>query len=266
MAEQNLLETAIYASIEAGVKIMEIYDSKDFDIQLKSDQSPLTKADILANQIICEILQKTNIPILSEEGNHEPYETRKHWELLWIVDPIDGTKEFIKKNGEFTVNIALVKNQIPIMGVIYIPVTQEIYFSENKIGSFKSTIQNSSLDFNSLLKKATKLPVIDKKTEYTIAISRSHLSKATEDYISELSKKHTSVKLVSKGSSLKLCMVAEGTADCYPRFAPTMEWDTAAGHAICLNAGKNIIDFETNEPILYNRECLTNNWFIAIKP
>lgn len=263
MTEQELLKTAVYASIEAGIKIMEIYNSDDFDIQLKSDHSPLTKADLLANQMICKILHETNIPILSEEGKHESYEKRKKWDSLWIVDPIDGTKEFIKKNGEFTVNIALVQKQKPIIGVIYIPVTNEIYFSAKSIGSYKSLIKNSPFDFNTFLENASKLPIIEDKTDFTIAVSRSHLSKATEDYIAKLSKKHSTVKLVSKGSSLKLCMIAEGTANHYPRFAPTMEWDTAAGHAICLNAGKDIIDYETNKSMLYNREHLTNNWFIA---
>jgi len=263
MNNQNLLEIAINGSIEAGCKIMEVYNSDNFDIQLKSDNSPLTKADLLANQIICQVLKKTSIPILSEEEKHQSYEERKHWTSLWIVDPIDGTKEFIKKNGEFTVNIALVENQIPIIGVIYVPVTGEIYFSSPEIGSFKSIIKTKVSKFDALLKTAQKLPFVNDKSEFVVAASRSHLSKETEDFISELSEQHASIKLISKGSSLKLCMVAEGSVDCYPRFAPTMEWDTAAGHAICLNAGKDVIDFETNKSMLYNRERLTNNWFIV---
>lgn len=263
MTEQQLLEIAINTSIEAGFKIMEIYTSNDFDIQLKSDDSPLTKADLLANELICKALQKTNIPILSEEGKHEAYERRKNWTSLWIVDPIDGTKEFIKKNGEFTVNIALVENQIPNIGVIYVPVTKEIYFSSKEIGTYKSVVSTSNLTLEELIKSAEKLPTTQSKNEYIIAASRSHLSKATEDFIAELSQKHESIKLVSKGSSLKLCMVAEGSVDCYPRFAPTMEWDTAAGHAICLNAGKDVFDYKTNKSMLYNREILTNNWFIV---
>lgn len=263
MEEQQLLEIAIESAIEAGYKIMEIYSSNDFDIQLKSDDSPLTKADLFANQIICEKLSKSNVPILSEEGKHESFEKRNKWSTLWVVDPIDGTKEFIKKNGEFTVNIALIENQKPRLGVIYVPATNEIYFSSKAIGSFKSIVETKSDNYKRLIKNAVKLPFTKNKTEYIVAASRSHLSKETEEFISNLSKDYSNVKLISKGSSLKLCMIAEGTADCYPRFAPTMEWDTAAGHAICLYAGKDVIDYTTKKSMLYNREKLTNNWFIV---
>ena len=254
MSESDLLKVAIEASIQASKRIMEIYLNEDFEIQSKEDDSPLTKADLAANKIICELLEKTGIPILSEEGKHLPFSTRKSWEYLWIVDPIDGTKEFIKRNGEFTVNIALVRNQVPILGVILIPVTQELY---------KCLATEINNDLERTIQIAEKLPIKNSTSPYVVAASISHQTKETVDYINQLSIEHAEIKLISKGSSIKLCMVAEGTANCYPRFAPTMEWDTAAGQAICLYAGKDVIDMETKKSMLYNRERLTNNWFLV---
>jgi len=263
MNESKLLQIAIDASIKASERIMEIYLNENFEIQSKEDDSPLTKADLAANKIICELLENTEIPILSEEGKHLPYSERQHWESLWIVDPIDGTKEFIKRNGEFTVNIALVTNQIPVLGVILVPVTQEIYFASSELGSFKSCVDNINTDLDITIDKAQKLPFKNSTNPYIVAASKSHQTKETVDYIEQLSKEHKYVQLISKGSSLKICMVAEGSANCYPRFAPTMEWDTAAGQAICIYAGKEVIDMTTNKSILYNREILTNNWFLV---
>lgn len=260
---KQLLATAIKASLEAGKRIMEIYNNEDFEVDFKGDDSPLTKADLASHDIIMAHLKETNIPVLSEEGKDLPYEKRKGWSQLWIVDPIDGTKEFIKKNGEFTVNIALVENQIPILGVIYVPALQELYFGDKENGSFKV---NNITDFSNLekiLKDAIKLPMPLEKECYTVVASKSHLSPETEDYILELEKEHGKVSSISKGSSLKLCMVAEGQADCYPRFAPTMEWDTAAGQAICMYAGKTVLDYKTKKEMLYNRENLLNNWFLV---
>ena len=263
MNETALLQVALEASIKASERIMEIYLNENFEIQSKEDDSPLTKADLAANKIICEILEKTNLPILSEEGKPLPYSDRQHWETLWIVDPIDGTKEFIKRNGEFTVNIALVTNQVPVLGVILVPATQEVYFASSEHGSFKSTVEKISDDMSNIFFSAQKLPFQNSTHPYVVAASKSHQSKETIDYIEQLSKKHKEVQLISKGSSLKICMVAEGSANCYPRFAPTMEWDTAAGQAICLYAGKEVIDMSTNKSMLYNREVLRNNWFLV---
>ncbi len=260
---KKLLETAIQASLDAGKKIMNIYENDDFEVDFKEDNSPLTKADITSHNIITKYLEDTRIPILSEEGSKMDYSKRKTWEQLWIVDPIDGTKEFIKRNGEFTVNIALVKNQEPILGVIYVPAQQTLYFSSEDMGSFKSEKINIDSSFDHILKKAKKLPIIKENKVYTVVASKSHLSKETEDYIEELKEKYARVETISKGSSLKLCMVAEGIADCYPRFAPTMEWDTAAGQAICKFAGKTVIDRNTGKEMLYNREELLNNWFLV---
>jgi 3'(2'), 5'-bisphosphate nucleotidase len=259
----SYLHLAAMAAIEAGKRIMEIYETDDFDVDFKSDNSPLTRADVAAHEIIVEHLNKTGIPVLSEEGKHMPYSDRKDWNTLWIVDPIDGTKEFIKKNGEFTVNIALVENQIPILGIICVPALDELYFSTKENGAYKSeNIDQFQMTIN-VLKHGVKLPLDKNRSTYTIVASRSHLSEETQDYIDDLKEKHGSVDLISKGSSLKLCMVAEGAADCYPRFAPTMEWDTAAGQAICMHAGFDVIDWKTQKTMLYNRENLLNNWFLV---
>ena len=170
---------------------------------------------------------------------------------MWIVDPLDGTKEFVKRNGEFTVNIALIKDGAPIIGVIYVPVSRCLYFASHT-GTYK--------EHNG---EKNKLPMIKKQRNFRVVGSRSHLSLETENYINKLRKEKGEIDLVSMGSSLKICLVAEGFADVYPRFAPTMEWDTAAGHAIAKYAGKNLIDLETNSEMIYNRPILKNNWFIV---
>ena len=264
MYNNQLLSIAIEASIKAGKAIMEIYESNDLGIKVKGDKSPLTKADLAADRIIEDFLVKTDIPILSEEGKDIPYETRKNWNYLWIVDPIDGTKEFINKNGEFTVNIALIKNQKTVLGVVYAPAIDELYFSSEENGSFKAN-NISHLQLDEIYKSAKSLPIKSKKNKYTVVASRSHMSSETETYISNLRREHGEVELISKGSSLKIVMVAEGIADCYPRFAPTMEWDTAAGQAICEHAGFNVIDWDTKETMKYNRKELLNNWFLVKK-
>jgi 3'(2'), 5'-bisphosphate nucleotidase len=260
---QDLLKIAISAALEAATEILKIYHSDDFEVQLKSDDSPLTKADLVSHQVIESYLKPTNIPILSEEGKDISYDERKDWAQLWIVDPIDGTKEFIKRNGEFTINIALIENQRPILGVVYAPVLNELYFSTNKNGAFKVSVDLTDFDVNNLLDSALKLPLNREDKTYTIVASRSHLSDETVDFIEEIKKEKGDVHLISKGSSLKLCLVAEGSADCYPRFAPTMEWDTAAGQAICEHTGFRVIDWETKEDLLYNRPKLLNNWFVV---
>ena len=259
----NLLHTAITAALEAGKVILDIYHSDDFEIELKADNSPLTKADLASHHMIMSHLSKTNIPVLSEEGKSIPYNERKNWNQLWIVDPIDGTKEFIKRNGEFTVNIALIENQKTVLGVIFVPVTGDLYFSTKDMGSYKVAVNLEDYNIDSLLSPAKKLPLERDDKTFTIVASRSHMSPETETYVSEMRQKHVAVNLISKGSSLKLCMVAEGQADCYPRFAPTMEWDTAAGQAICEHAGFEVIDWSTKEMMLYNREELLNHWFVV---
>lgn len=244
------LSVAKKAAIEAGLEILKVYHQK-IDVEFKKDNSPLTIADKNANHIIEKYLLTTNIPILSEEGRHAPYQERKNWNLVWIVDPLDGTKEFIKKNGEFTVNIALVKNGIPIIGVIYVPVSKCLYFASYQ-GSFKE-----------LEGERLKLPLMRNNNIYKVVGSRSHGSSETEKYYADLKKEKNEIEFVSLGSSIKICLVAEGVADVYPRFAPTMEWDTAAGHAIAKYANKKLIDLETEQEMVYNRSNLKNNWFIV---
>ena len=260
---KNLLNTAIIAALEASKAILEIYHSGAFDIEIKGDNSPLTKADTASHNVIMSYLETTGIPVLSEEGRDIPYQERKDWKQLWIVDPIDGTKEFIKRNGEFTVNIALIENQKPIIGVIFVPVTGALYFSSKEIGAFKVAVDLDDYDVEVLLLNSNKLPLQREDYTFTIVASRSHMSLETEEYVQKMRKKHGAVNIISKGSSLKLSMVAEGTADCYPRFAPTMEWDTAAGQAICEHAGFEVIDWDTKKNMLYNRKELLNSWFLV---
>lgn len=256
-------QIAVKAALEAGEKILEVYNSSDgIKVEIKSDESPLTQADLLSHEVITKYLLKTKIPILSEEGSEIPYEERKLWEKLWIVDPIDGTKEFIKKNGEFTVNIALIENQKPVIGVVFAPVLNDLYVSEEGVGAYK--VQTDSFNIEDIdYSKMAQLPKERQDKTYTIVASRSHKSPETTKFIDEMKEKHNGVNLISKGSSLKLCMVAEGEADCYPRFAPTMEWDTAAGQAICNHAGIDVTDVGTKKNMIYNREKLLNNWFIV---
>ena len=257
------LETAILAALEAGKEILKIYHSGDFDIEIKGDNSPLTKADTASHRVIMRYLNKTEIPVLSEEGRAIDYRERKDWRQLWIVDPIDGTKEFIKRNGEFTVNIALVEDQKTSIGVIFVPATGILYFSSQAMGAFKVGVDLENFDLKTVISSASKLPLEREDPTYTIVASRSHMSPETEAYVQDMREKYGEVNLISKGSSLKLCMVAEGQANCYPRFAPTMEWDTAAGQAICEHAGFQVIDWGTKENMLYNREELLNNWFLV---
>ena len=260
---KQLLNTAITAALEAGKAILEIYHSGEFDVEIKGDNSPLTKADTSSHNVIMSFLKKTDIPVLSEEGKAIPYEERKDWSQLWIVDPIDGTKEFIKRNGEFTVNIALIENQKTLIGVIFVPVTGELYFSTKEMGAFKVAVNIENYNIETAISNGHKLPLQRKDNTFTIVASRSHMSTETEEYVQQMRNIHAEVNLISKGSSLKLCMVAEGAANCYPRFAPTMEWDTAAGQAICEHAGFKVMDWGTKQDMLYNREELLNNWFLV---
>ena len=259
----QLLHTAIIAALEASKAILDIYHSGAFDIELKGDNSPLTRADTASHNVIMSYLEATNIPVLSEEGRDISYQERKAWKHLWIVDPIDGTKEFIKRNGEFTVNIALIENQRPLIGVVFVPITGVLYFSSKELGAFKVAVHLEDYDVEVLLSKGNKLPSQREDNTFTIVASRSHMSAETKEYIQQIRDLHGKINLISKGSSLKLCMVAEGTANCYPRFAPTMEWDTAAGQAICEHAGFQVIDWPTKESMLYNRKDLLNNWFLV---
>ncbi len=260
----TLVNKAIQASIKAGSAILEVYSREDFEVQLKSDNSPLTLADRKAHDVIVAQLEETGIPILSEEGRGIPYEERKNWNQFWLVDPLDGTKEFVKRNGEFTVNIALIENGQPTMGIIYVPVTDVLYLGSIAEGAFKveKALTNSSQ--SELMQTAQKLPFKREDNTYKVVASRSHMSPETEEYVDKLRQKHENVEIVSKGSSLKLCLVAEGNADIYPRFGPTSEWDTAAGHAIVLaSGGKVVLAEDESKELMYNKEDILNPYFVA---
>ena len=257
------LELSIEAAILAGIEILKIYKT-DFSIETKTDNSPLTLADKMSHQKITEFLKQTAYPILSEEGIEIKYNERKNWTTFWLIDPLDGTKEFIKRNGEFTVNIALIENQIPIMGIIYVPVSKELYFASKEEGAFKIENIHSFEDYKANISNREKLPIQKNlNRNFSIVASRSHLSKETENFINSVKKEHGEISIVSKGSSLKLCMIAEGKADVYPRYAPTMEWDTAAGHAIIKYAGGSVKQYASQNEVIYNKEDLLNPWFLC---
>lgn len=258
------LETAIQAALDAGEAIMNIYNT-DFEVNYKKDKSPLTEADKKANDIINSYLRKTNIPIISEENDEIDYKTRQHWSQCWIVDPLDGTKEFINRNGEFTVNIALVEEGKPILGVIYIPFSKTLYYGDVlSKNTFKAELSshNTNLSDVQVLSKSLKAKKRTKKMR--IISSRFHMNQETLDFIEQLKYKGNEIEVISKGSSLKFCLIVEGMADIYPRFAPTMEWDTAAGQAICNAIGIDVISQETNKPLLYNKQNLLNPYFITL--
>lgn len=233
-------------ALKAGKAIMQVYE-RDFAIYEKEDKSPLSEADLLSNTITCDSLAKFNLPILSEENSIISFEQRKNWEYFFLVDPLDGTKEFIKRNGEFTVNIALIHKQSPVLGVVYAPALNLMYSAKKGEGAFK----NDEL-----------LPLALNKDTYKIVASKSHMSDETKDFIDklEVDKKK---ELISMGSSLKLCLVASDEADIYPRLAPTMEWDTAAADAIVREAKKMSYDFYSKKPLLYNKENLKNPYFVV---
>jgi len=220
--------------IQAGLKVLEVYQSRDFEIKTKNDNSPLTRADLISHEIICRALSKDypNIPILSEESC-DSFSISSPNNLFWCIDPIDGTKEFIKRNDEFTINIALISNKKPIMGLIYAPALDQLYYASKGKGSFFET---KKLSKKIIAKKADKNHLI-------FAVSRSHISEQTHNFLDL----HESNSIKNIGSSLKLCGVAMGEVDCYPRFGPTSLWDIASGHIIVSEAGGYVLDKSLNE-------------------
>ena len=259
----NDILNAVYLAADA---IMEVYGQAEIKSEKKDDNSPVTIADIRAHNIIEETLMKSGWPILSEEGEHASYEVRENWDYFWVVDPLDGTKEFIKGNGEFTINIALVKRDAPIWGIVHSPVLDWTYIGGPKVGSLKST---GRLNYAQINEKGQSLPgKLPKKL--TIVASRSHGSPLTESLLNKWEKKHGEIDRISMGSSLKICLVAEGSAHAYPRAALTMEWDTAAGHAIALGAKCHMFRMEElnkelkwSHPLVYNKQNLLNPFFIV---
>ena len=242
---------------KAGNEIMKIYQ-QDFEVNYKKDNSPLTKADIKSNEVITEGLKDLypQIPILSEESKEVQYNIRKNWEYFWLVDPLDGTKEFVKKNGEFTVNIALIHKETPVLGVIYAPVLKVLYYALKERGAFKQEKNG----------KPQKLPNdthVD-NDNLKVIVSKSHYTPETKDFVNHLINQYKkTIRFIQIGSSLKLCLIAEGKADIYPRLAPTMEWDIAAGQAIIEQAGGEVVEFNTQAPLKYNKKNLLNSWFIT---
>ncbi len=238
---------------DAGHAIMKIYGEDDFQVETKDNESPLTIADKTGNDIICDALKKLDVqyPIVSEENKEIAYEERKNFTYSWLVDPLDGTKEFIKRNGEFTVNVALIHNGTPVMGVVYAPVMDEMYYAWKDGGAY----MEKGGDVTQL-----KAPSFSLRDEgIGVVASRSHLNAETEAFVNALNQP----VIVPKGSSLKFLILARGGAHVYPRLAPTMEWDTGAAHVVLTEAGGSVINHETKKPLEYNKENLLNPHFIA---
>lgn len=262
-----LLKLAITAAIKGGEEILRVYTT-NFYIETKADNTPVTAADKASSKSIIRVLEEAQLPIISEEEPVSNYNERKTWEYVWLVDPLDGTKEFVKRNGEFAVNVALVKNKIPVIGVIYAPVSGDIYFAMNDFGSFKGNKNNlpplsEAGWFTSLLETGKKLPLQTVPKNYTLVASRSHLSREVNTRIEKLKNLYGVVDIINVGSSIKQCWVAEGRAHEYPRYGTTMEWDTAAGQCILEQSGNKLIDLETGLPMRYNKEYMQNSFFIA---
>ena len=261
----ELIEKVLQTAFQAGKAIMDIYQ-QPFEVELKSDNSPLTIADKTAHKIIIEALRDTDLPILSEEGAQIGYDIRKDWKEYWLVDPLDGTKEFIKKNGDFTVNIALICNKQPEFGVVYAPVQGFMYWG-SKSGTFRldvAKLKDFDLKhFHDIETRAEQLPSISRPENYLVLGSRSHMNVETEFFINDLKNTHPDLSIISRGSSLKFCILAEGGADVYPRFGPTMEWDTGAGHAVARFAGCSVHQVKNGLPLEYNKPSLLNPHFIA---
>lgn len=263
---KSYLKTAIQSAIEAGAAILTIYDS-DVEVTIKEDDSPLTAADLASNKVINGYLGKTDIPVISEENRQISHSERGSWKRCWVVDPLDGTKEFIKKNGEFTVNIAICEQGTPILGVIYVPVSRELYYADvaDKT-AYKTVLRADHSLANALFDPEDEIrPAAGGNGLIRVVGSRSHMNQDTLDYMEGLKDRFSRIEIVSKGSSLKFCLVAEGKADVYPRFAPTMEWDTAAGHAICKAVGLQVLSQRTKKELEYNKADLLNDYFLVQK-
>jgi len=246
------LELALDAAVKAGENIMEVYNSTEsINYEKKADDSPLTVADKKSHNTIIDFLKETNINIISEESKSIDYDERKNWEEYWLIDPLDGTKEFIKKNGEFTVNIALIKNNKPHLGVVYCPVKKILYWNDHEKKVFKREGEDQ-------IELTKRVPVNENEEGIRVVVSRSHMSEETSDYVNKL----TNPELISCGSSLKFLYIADNKADIYPRFGPTMEWDTAAAHSILNALEINVINLETGRELSYNKENLLNPYFI----
>ncbi|PIE71434.1 MAG: 3'(2'),5'-bisphosphate nucleotidase [Deltaproteobacteria bacterium] len=258
----------------AGEKILEVYGKADFGVAEKTDQTPVTDADRKAHAVIADMLAETGIPLLSEEGRDIPFEERRKWKHMWLVDPLDGTKEFIKRNGEFTVNIALIENGNPVFGVVHVPVKNRLYLGAAEWGACVSSptekmFRDPLTWWESIQMSEKLIPQVysesdrAKKKPYVLVASRSHLTPEVEAFAETCRQRYPAVSFVSAGSSLKFCLLAEGSAHIYPRLGPTMEWDTAAGQAVAQAAGATVVEWVSREPLLYNKPSLKNPWFVV---
>jgi 3'(2'), 5'-bisphosphate nucleotidase len=274
MGYAQYLVDAVGLALAAGEAILAVYGS-DFDVQTKADNSPLTLADQRSHGIITPGLSRHGMAVLSEEGRDIAYEERSRWDRMWIVDPLDGTKEFVKRNGEFTVNIALIERHYPVLGVVYAPVPDVLYFGTVEIGAYKvmdgsryRAVRDGGqpLDrrLDGLIQIGHKLPCLSSSgRSYTIVGSRSNGTADLEAFVERKRAEKGAVDFIQAGSSLKICLVAEGCADIYPRLGPTMEWDTAAGQAVAECAGAGMFEYESRERLHYNKPDLLNPWFVV---
>ena len=253
----TLLEETSHIARRAGDAILEIYRDVDPGVTFKSDDSPLTRADLASHRIIAAALDELTpeIPLLSEEGAGSPYAERRDWRRFWLVDPLDGTKEFIRRNGEFTVNIALIEGGAPVLGVVHVPVRASTFSGAAGLGAWRHDAGNGTEQSPRQTIRAAGTGGDD----LAVAASRSHPGPHLAAFLERLPEH----RLISMGSSLKLCMVAEGRADLYPRLGPTMEWDTAAAHAVVTAAGGRVLDFD-GRPLRYNKQDLHNPYFIVL--
>lgn len=263
---EHLLSMAVRAAMNAGSEILDVYCQSEVEVEHKKDNSPVTKADIRAHAVIEAILRETNIPILSEEGIHLPFEERNNWQTLWIIDPLDGTNEFVAKSGDFCVNIALVDSGEPILGVIYSPTRDTVWFGAKDLNAYKIENVSTVIDdfsFETLQQNGIKMPFNATGNQYIVLVSRSNLNEATKTFIETLKTEYKELTLAHIGSALKFCVLAEGAANLYPRYATTSEWDTAAGHAILKSLGGDVLQKDSNIPLMYNKANLNNPGFVA---
>jgi 3'(2'), 5'-bisphosphate nucleotidase len=270
----SLLFTALRAAAKAFPEILSVYNGP-FSVDSKDDRSPITEADRRSNKIIAEELSRHSpYGIISEEGENTPFADRRSWEQFWLVDPLDGTKEFVKRNGEFTINIAFVEGRIPVLGVVYAPVLDLLYFASDDIGSYRlEGFSDLAAEIPAdLVGRATKLApraplVLDEEKKHKkimVVGSRSHSCRDFDDYVQELEQRYAEqIEITTIGSALKPCYVAEGKADIYPRFGPTMEWDTAAAHAVVRGVGKRMTAYDGGTELIYNKEVLVNPSFLV---
>lgn len=253
---QELLPDVRRIAGEAAEAILEVYQSADLRVAVKADFSPLTQADLASHQHIVAGLQRLApaLPVLSEESQGITYDRRRHWDTFWLVDPLDGTKEFLRRNGEFTINIALIRGHRPVLGVVHLPVPGQTYWAAEGEGAFRSA-NGKTVRLQAAQTAGQPMKVV---------ASRSHASTPTALFLDKMAQEHD-LAVVSRGSALKLCMVAEGEADLYPRLAPTMEWDTAAAQCVVEQAGGRVTTLG-NEPLRYNKEDLLNPFFMVASP